>query len=486
MADNRRWIFSLLAGLLAALFVYAAQTGINWTVLVIVTVAGLLAYRRPDAVLRRAMIVPLGFAVLLAGALAVTANDFLVFIDLVMIASLLALSLLVARDASLASDYGAVTILTAPVQGLAFAVRNAIATSTGLVQSRAVAKLNPAARGALLALPVVIVFALLFASADPVFASGRDFVYKAVATWANVPRIVFGAAVALFVAGAYGASLPMPSAPRSPTPGTRAVEPIALTERGIVLAATAGICWLFVLLQIGYLFRADPASADSGVTFAQYARRGFGELAVAATIAVLVIVGAHNNLSAAIVRRRVRNSLVIPSLALLAAVACILVSAFNRVSLYENAYGYSTQRVYAQAYIVFTFAVLITLAWRVLRDFNVRALARNVMTVSLATFAFLVYWNTDAWVARANLDRFARTGKLDVMYLINGLSRDAHPAIVEALPQIPAPDRARLVTALAQVYGESANAGRAANWYDWNLRRVASQRALLTIGVPAP
>ena len=51
--------------------------------------------------------------------------------------------------------------------------------------------------------------------------------------------------------------------------------------------------------------------------------------------------------------------------------------------------------------MIITLLVLIALAWHVLRDFRVRMLAREVMTIALTTLAVLVFWNTDAWVAPA-------------------------------------------------------------------------------------
>ena len=293
--------------------------------------------------------------------------------------------------------------------------------------------------------------------------------------------------VALFVGGAYAASLPVASPPGS----LRATPPakrIGLTERRIVVGAAAGIFWLFVLLQISYLFRTTPGSAGSGMTFAEYARRGFGELAIAATGSVLLIVAAHAQFGPGLSSRGdrgARSPLATPSLVLLAAVACVLVSAFHRVSLYEDAYGFTVTRVYAQAYMALTLVALGALAWRVIDVLDVHALARDVMTIALVTLTFLVYWNGDGWVARANLDRFARTGKLDIGYLTRGLSPDAYPTLIRALPRMAAADRTQLVTALAHEYARRPSLRADSHWYEWNLRRERARSGLLVFGVPS-
>ena len=53
-------------------------------------------------------------------------------------------------------------------------------------------------------------------------------------------------------------------------------------------------------------------------------------------------------------------------------------------------------------------AILVVLLWHVSRSFDVRTLGREVMIAALATLTILVFWNCDAWVAHANLDRYAR------------------------------------------------------------------------------
>src|SRR6185437_5834211 len=270
---------------------------------------------------------------------------------------------------------------TAPFRALARTVRGAISSLAVTFDSIGSAHERPALRGAVIAAPVVLVLMLLFASADPVLARGRDAIYGVFSDWGDMPRIVFGLLLGLFVLGAYAATRTAGSSASAPEMPSTGVERIGLTERRIVLGAAATVSWLFVLLQLSYPFGASPAIAGSGVTFAEYAHRGFGELTVAATIAALLIIAAHDN-----VRTdedgQARNAITWPALALVAAVVCILVSAFHRLTLYESAYGYTTTRVYEQAYMLLALAVLLVLAWHVWEIFDLRALARQIMAVA--------------------------------------------------------------------------------------------------------
>jgi uncharacterized protein DUF4153 len=475
------WAFGAVAGILGALVLFDADPGINWTIWTIVAVTGLLAYRRPGRDRLRSLGLPLGFAIVLAAGAAVTTAPVLVVAIVAMVASLLSLALTLAPEQADFRDYGAIDIVTAPFRGIARTARGLISAVAATVTSTDVTRERPLLRGSLIAAPIVVVLVLLFAAADPFLARGRDAFIGVIDSWSAAPRVLFGLLLTFFVVGAYAATqlvvAPRASAMQSPAGQPAAAGRIGLTERRVVLGAVAAVSWLFVLLQVSYLFGTLPSAAGSGITFAEYARRGFGELAVAATGVALLIVALHQRVPAGD-ETRVHKGLVWPALILLAAVVCILFSAFHRVSLYEDAYGYTTARVYAQAYMILALAVLVTLAWHVSRTFDVRALARAVMTIALTTLALLVFWNGDAWVARANIERYGRTGKLDVEYLTRGLSPDAYPALARALPGMAAPERTQLTAALAHEYARQPSLRAGTSWYEWNLRRDRARHAL--------
>ncbi|MEO7041968.1 MAG: DUF4173 domain-containing protein [Gemmatimonadaceae bacterium] len=460
----------ILSGTLGALVLFDALPGINWTIWTFTTIAGLLVYRRPDPETLRAIALPLGFAAVLAAGASITTSGILTAFIALIAASLMALALLVAPDQSPARLYGATYIVTAPLNGLARTVGAAGSAIKAVVDASGSTHEKPALRGALMATPLVVILALLYASADPLLARARDAVADALSTLDALPRIIFGALLSLFVVGAYLAS--QTSFARAvPKIASVATKPrIGLTERRVVLFATAATSWLFVLLQISYLLATHPSTAGSGVTFAEYAHRGFGELAVAATGAALLIVAVRQQLTTAD-EQRAHSALMWPSLALLAAVGCILFSAFHRMSLYEDSYGYTTARVYAQAYMVLTLGVLAVVSWHVIRDFDVRGLARGVMNVALSTLVVMVFWNADAWVARANVARYAHTGKIDVEYLARGLSLDAYPALIASLTRLGPVEQQQLSSALAKRDAKELSKGHLPRWYEWNLRR---------------
>src|SRR4029078_8192459 len=123
--------------------------------------------------------------------------------------------------------------------------------------------------------------------------------------------------------------------------------------------------------------------------------------------------------------------------ALVAETLLLLASAFRRVWLYEDAYGFTTHRLYAQAYMILMALMLLRLAWELRAAVDTRRLARWAATRGVLAFVTLGYWNHEAWIARTNITRAARTGVMDAAYLVRGLSLDAVPALVGALHSAP-------------------------------------------------
>jgi hypothetical protein len=103
------------------------------------------------------------------------------------------------------------------------------------------------------------------------------------------------------------------------------------------------------------------------------------------------------------------------------------------------------------------------------------------MTLALTTLAVLVFWNGDAWVARANVDRYAETGKIDIEYLARGLSPDAYPTLVASIPRLGVSEQQQLTLALAKAYARTSSLKRVPSWYEWNLRRSRAKAVQMAV-----
>jgi len=123
-------------------------------------------------------------------------------------------------------------------------------------------------------------------------------------------------------------------------------------------------------------------------------------------------------------------------LGLLCGLALVIVgSALRRLWLYEDTFGFTRLRIFVNAVelwlgVVF---VLVLVAGVALRG---RWLPRAIAGTAVLTLLCLAVLNPDAYIAQGNLDRYERTGRIDIDYLSN-LTADAVPA----LNRLPEPKR---------------------------------------------
>lgn len=452
---------------------FDALPGINWVLWTGAAAAGLVALARKRSPVGRSVLVAGSAATVIAGAAALTASPPLHVLICASVMVLLAMQMLLAVNPSPRSITASFTV-AAPVvafrKAAVHAIRRGVEATDRIRSTRARAWV----RGLAITLPVLIVFALLLAEADPIFASWRDDVANLFSSSELLPRALFFIGLLGLVLGAYGYA----SGEHHDQVHTSENAParwLGSTERLMLLAAVAALLWLFLALQLGYLFGNLPHAPSSGMTFAEYARRGFGELTIVASASAVLIIlserygqrGGHERI------------LRVLAFALIAAVLLLLGSAFHRVRLYEAAYGFTTARLYAQAYMTAVAAGLLLLSLEVAGELDTGRLFRRSAAVATILFVALIYWNHEAWIARRNIDRFAITGKLDVAYLTHELSLNAIPAIAEGLPSLPEPTRSELRRAVRKRYAarrEMAD-GR---WYEWNLARARAREVLTT------
>jgi hypothetical protein len=469
------WLPALVSAALGALVLFDGAWGVNTVVWATVAVTGLLLCAARGAGVSSALALTATLGVALAGVTALTANGAFHGWTALALVVLLAVTSRLAEDGH-GERIGCAFIVGAPFSAAIRFLGEAIRRTAHLAGRMAAECSQGWMRGALLALPVVVVFGLLLANADPVFATLRRSLEEVLSRWDFLPRLVFFGGLFVASLGAGGLALrgTAASSPVSPPPPCPCLGP---TERLVVLGAVAGLFGVFLLLQLAYLFGNAPAVAGSGVTFAEYARRGFNELTIVATLCALLLMALDRHAQRGAHEGAVR----LVAWALVAETLLLLVSAFRRVWLYEDAYGFTTTRLYAQAYMLVMALVLLRLAWDLRAVVDTRRLARWAAALGVLAFVTLGYWNHEAWIARTNVERGLRTGVLDATYLVRGLSLDAVPALVDVLGSAPEPVAGPLREALRTRY--TGARVRDCRWFEWNLRRAQAARALEAAGL---
>jgi hypothetical protein len=454
--------------------------------------------RRDGRPLSREGRIWLGVAVLFAGGLSWRDAGLLQFFDFV--AMLSALVLL------------ATSIAAIPVPALVAArVRDLIAAAFGTARSVAFgvvplllrdAELHTAPRQSprqsnaggirqigkalLIAAPIFVVFALLLASADPIFGSLvtiPDFRVDVA-----LSHVVIAGFFAWVTAGWLRRSLlAQPGgadAPATPLPLT-----LGATDVMLALGALNVLFAAFVLVQVGWLFGGEAlVLRTTGLSYAAYARRGFFELMWVAGLLLPVLLGAHALIPDSDSRTlRLFRRLALPLVALLGA---ILLSAGARMKLYVHYYGISTDRLYASAIMVWLAIVFAWLVFTVLRS-RPRTFATGFVASGFAVLFALNILNPDAFVARSNLARDAaapaKGAGTDLRYVAT-LGGDAVPLVVSALTATMAPraaldsavaiDRCAAASTLLDRWSRDARAENHLSWTQWNIARARAMRAV--------
>ena len=207
------------------------------------------------------------------------------------------------------------------------------------------------ARGLVVAVPLALIFAVLFASADPVFARAvgnvlgfRDRPRRAARSDpVHRRRRLAGGRRGLGLGPRHPrlrGRLARRGQPDGTDPDTRV---LGLPEALVILVLVDFVIALFVGLQFAYLFGGRAAN---GMAYADYARRGFFELVAAACLSSVVVIVLEST-----VVRRTRPYLA-ALIALIALTAVVLGSAALRLRLYQDAYGWTELRLYVLAAIV--------------------------------------------------------------------------------------------------------------------------------------
>ena len=318
-------------------------------------------------------------------------------------------------------------------------------------------------RGLALAAPLVALFGGLFMAADPVF---RNLITAAVPPLEHpLGQMAVILAVAWLAAGLLRDLLASREEARllSPTAVRDSLPPLSLapTEVAITLGALNALFFAFVLVQLRYLFGGrDLVEAHAHLTYAQYARHGFFELLAVSALVLLVLLAAD-----ALLRKKGERSQTVVRLlsaGLVALVFVVMASALQRMRLYEQAYGLTELRLYAVGVILWLGVVFIWFSLTMLGGRR-NLFATGAVIAGFAATAALNVANPDALIARTNVDR----PRIDIAY-VGGLSDDAVPALLEALPSLR-PDVRRTIA--AELLRRSEKSG------DWRSFNVARSRA---------
>jgi hypothetical protein len=355
-------------------------------------------------------------------------------------------------------------------------------------------RLAPFARGGLIALPIVAGFSVLLASADAVFGRAIDeLLHVPIDLDDAIGRGTFSALAAILVAGpvaiAAGAvragGLGTPASEADPdranvsgsVSGVAAGRRSGATETLIVVGAVDVLFAVFAVVQVVYLFGGADTLAAVGMTYSDYARQGYFQLAFVVALAGLLLLGAHEAMG------RTR-AFVIAALGLMMLTAVILASAALRLRLYQDAYGWTELRFFVAASIAWL-AACVVLAIVLVGWGRMRWLPHGIALAAVAITLAVTALGPQAFVMHQNLARVLDPGLvppgghsgIDLQYGMT-LGDDAIPDLVAALAIVPAPEGSTLLYQLHLRREELEREATGESPLSWNLARERAREAL--------
>jgi len=417
-----------LVALLAAALILSAsrQKWSAWTITCVAVGVGLTAM----TVIRAAEWIPVLSALIAALLLAATVTRARSFVSI---------------------PLSAISWVLAGLRGLPLLGRTLTATSR-------MPLLWPVLRTIAIAAVGLVLFGGLFASGDAIFGSWAQALVPDLRWDTIIGRVfvfVFIAGIAL--AGAYLALNP----PRIADLDIPRGRPVThrwewLVPLGVVIALFVA----FLAAQATAMWGGHEYLRETtGLTYAEYVHQGFGQLTTA-TFLTLVVVGiATRKASQVTASDRLTLKVALVSLCLLT--LAVVGSALYRMSLYQDAYGYTVLRVFVDGFELWLGLLIVLMIAAIVRGGG-KWVPRAALLTGAVFFLAFGLMNPDGWVAERNIDRFQQSGKLDTNYLA-GLGPDATPAIVEGLDEKQA--------ACVITWGMERSQDQDDDLLEWNLGR---------------
>jgi len=444
----------LIIGVMADQWLRTGTFGLAATLTFLIGAAAVI---RVGGLERRESRALVAVAALFACWFTLRASPWLLLPDLLVAISLLGFAASVAVRGSI-FDLGVSELAARSVQaviqiavGAGFVARPAL-QARGRLRSAA-----PLIRGVLIALPIAALLAALLASADPVFASFFNL---------NVDFGQLVLDVTLVAVGALSAAGLLRLAASEPVGRVDGpVWRLGATEALVVLAVLDAVFAAFALAQV---LAATGAAADTlrqaGVTYSDYARSGFFQLLWVSgiTLAVLFLFSRISRLS----DRRSEVAFMVLAQCAIALTLLIVVVAFRRLSLYEEAYGFTMLRLYSHIFASWIAAVFLLLAVDFLLVWKSRRWFVGAMIATgTAVLLVLNFINPEAVVVSLNTSHAQTTHKIDSEYLAQ-LSSDATPALLASRSALDPALRGQINQAACAGARSYSPAPAAFNWSD--------------------
>lgn len=328
--------------------------------------------------------------------------------------------------------------------------------------------------GVALALPILFFFGALFYSADQVFA---EWVNKIDVEMVDLWRVIRTIGLSLLIGGIFyevaksGYGFTQNNTQRE----VKESDPIIVSVILVLINILFGV---FVFIQFRYLFGSSTFITQNELTYAEYARKGFFELLVVSGFATIIAQAVYRGYK----HLKAMPVLYITALLLLIQTGIIAASAFTRLNLYQDAYGFTVLRLYTEWFILFLFGIFALIGYGIISNMEFRKNFLILWVYGLLSLTIVVSMNVDGMIAQKNIDRFIATttqetettqNMLDAWYL-HLLGPDVIPVLTpfvlsEQFDRLTIDQQVRIMDAIRfdQDYDGAVDADRIVRSPDW-------------------
>jgi len=274
-------------------------------------------------------------------------------------------------------------------------------------KKKVVKKNNDVLISLLVVIPVVIIVLMLLSSADSIFGGIFKNIFNIDLSFLRLDEVV--TRVILFVLlflylGSTTFFLTQEYRKEKRVKGEeKEYKPLTLN---MLLVSLNIIYVVFDIIQINSLLLHRVAK---GFNYADYARSGFFQLMTISFINIIIVLLSK--------KCKEETKTKIMSIGMILLTLIINISAFYRMFLYEQAYGYTVLRL--GVYVILITEAILFIPTIVYIINKKTPILNWYLAITIGVYSFINCFSVDRIIAENNIERYARTGKIDIYYLEN-------------------------------------------------------------------
>lgn len=178
---------------------------------------------------------------------------------------------------------------------------------------------------------------------------------------------------------------------------------------------------VFCFTQIKVLF------AEQNIKYSEFARKGFFQLMIVSLINIVMILKANNkNLKETEKQEKYKKTMCI---VMVIFTLIIIISAFARMTLYQQNYGYTRLRILVDYTLITEIILLIPTIIYILK--NKIDLIKTYFVIIITMYCLVNFINIDKIIMKNNFNRYKETGYIDLNYLMEMNNSDLIEQLLE-------------------------------------------------------